>query len=105
MIPTIPLLNAQQQGIASLVYNVATRADVATQVAQHTVGVLIKEESKKLEEVESSPLTNTVHEDESGSQEFTAQQEQRQKREPEENVETAPSSHNPFAGKLFDTRV
>ncbi len=103
MISTIPLLIAQQQGMASTVNNLATRTDVATQAAQHTVSALIKEESKKLDEVENSPQTNSVSDEQESSQEFVEQEHN--KREPEEDVETSPSSHNPYAGKLFDTRV
>ncbi len=104
MIPTIPLLNAQQQGIAALVNNLATRTEATTQAAQHIVANLVKEESQKLEETASSSLMQTVSEDGHNQGELM-QQEQNPQREPEENVERSPSSHNPLAGKLFDTRV
>ena len=102
MDPIIPLLNAQQQGMAPLVNAVTTRAEVIAQASQTIVADLIKEEGKKLEKVADDPTSSTVTEREHSSPDFTEQEE---RREPEEDVETAPSYHNPLAGHLLSTKV
>jgi len=101
--PIIPLLNAQQQGMAPLVNAVATRAEVMAQASQTIVAELVKEEGKRLAKVADDPEASTISEEQQGSQEFTEQEHTR--REPEEDVETAPSYHNPMAGHLLSTKV
>ena len=103
MDPIIPLLNAQQQGMAPLINAVTTRAEVIAQASQTMVADLIKEEEQKLDKVADDPGASTVSEREQGSQEFVPQEQT--PREPEENVETAPSYHNPLAGHLLSTKV
>lgn len=101
--PTIPLLNAQQQGMSPLINALATRSDVIAQTSQVTVAELIKEESEKLDKIEGGPEGLTVTDQEHTSQEFVEQEYIR--REPEEDIESAPSYHNPLAGHLLNTKV
>lgn len=101
--PTVPLLNAQQQGMAPLVNALTTRAEVIAQASQTIVAELIEDESKKLEKVADDPTASTVTDREHHSQEFVEQE--RDRREPEQDVETAPSYHNPMAGHLLNTKV
>ena len=99
----IPLLNAQQQGMSSLVNSVVTRSEVIAQASQDIVGDLIKEENQKLNKVADDPAEMSVSEREHDSPEFAEHEDTR--REPEDDVDTAPSYHNPMAGKLLNTKV
>ncbi len=101
--PTIPLLNAQQQNIAPLVNAVATRPEMIAQASKDIVAALIEEESKKLDKLAEDPNASSITDEEQGSSHFS--EKEQTPREPEENIETAPSYHNPLAGHLLSTKV
>ncbi len=99
----IPILNAQQQGMATTISNIATRPEVMSQVSQFVSSQLVAEENKKLDKVaedESSPLVTR-----DGKENNSFQSPPRQEHKKENNINTCPSYHNPLSGKLLNTKV
>lgn len=102
---TIPLLNAQQQGMAQLVPT-TTRAELVAQIAQSVVVEKMNEDSKKLAEVEEDQDAHGVSRDlPHNSQEYPEQERKKREKQAEVYAETAPSYHNPLAGFLVSEKV
>lgn len=101
---TIPLLNAQQQGMAPYATAALVKGEVLSQTTQTLSYQRLQEESEQLGKVIENQAANTVNDEKEGEADTPTPQQQT-KREPQEDVETAPSYHNPLAGNLLNEKV
>lgn len=99
----VPLLNAQQQGMSQTITDISTRGEVFAQVAQYVAAEVVAEDNKKLDKAADDPEAALISRD--GGHKQEQPQENQQRHEKDENVETCPSYHNPLAGKLFNAKV
>lgn len=99
----IPILNAQQQGMATTISNIATRPEVMSQVSQYVSAQIVEDENKKLDKVAEDEDSSLVSRDSEGKNSFEGSPKQEHKKD--KNVITCPSYHNPLSGKLLNTKV
>ncbi len=88
----VPLLNAQQQGMSTIIADISTKQEV------------VAEDNKKIDKAADDPEAALVSRD-GGNKQNGSQENLQQRHEKDENVETCPSYHNPLAGKLFNAKV
>lgn len=100
----VPLLNAQQQGMSQTITDISTKGEVFAQVAQYVAAEVVAEDNKKLDKAADDPEAALISRD-GGRKQEQPQENQQQRHEKDENVETCPSYHNPLAGKLFNAKV
>lgn len=99
----IPILNAQQQGMATTISNIATRPEVMSQVSQYVSAQIVEDENKKLDKVAEDESSPSVSREGKENNSFQAPPKQEHKKD--KNVITCPSYHNPLSGKLLNTKV
>ncbi len=100
----VPLLNAQQQGMSTIIADISTKQEVFAQVAQFVAAEVVAEDNKKIDKAADDPEAALVSRD-GGNKQNGSQENLQQRHEKDENVETCPSYHNPLAGKLFNAKV
>lgn len=101
----IPLLNAQQQGMAPYAVAALVKDDVAAQTTQVIAKQTIQEESEQLGKIVENQNASMVTDEKEGEAETPTPHQKKKQREPLEDVETAPSYHNPLAGNLLNEKV
>lgn len=87
----VPLLNAQQQGMSQTITDISTRGEVFAQVAQYVAAEVVAEDNKKLDKAADDPEAALISRD-GGRKQEQPQENQQQRHEKDENVETSTSS-------------
>ena len=100
----IPLLNAQQQGMAGLAHGAALMPELAQASTRELALHLLRQEARQVQKPE--PGKNSAQVDDSGGNGGdTASPRRERKRQEEPPSGEAPSSGSPLVGNLLNVKV
>jgi len=103
---TIPLLNAQQMGMAPLVHGTLIMPELAQASAQTMTARLVQQEAQQVNKPAESSSSALVNEKEGGSSGSGAMPGKRQARDSrDDDTDSVPPSPKPLVGKLLNVKV
>ena len=105
-ITTIPLLNAQEQGMSIFAAAQATRPEMAQATIQELALNLLKEQTDQVQKPEDSAKSSTVSsEDGSRGECHDAGERRKRQRKPEPETMEPSASPDPLIGNLLNLKI